>query len=139
MSIIGIELHEYIISGQKGRTVCYEVKNLSYSEEDKKIKWYSFPFYTPVGELTDEEGYNYFPVPGDEILIERDPLLDKTGFLRVNMMGSEYVEVFEGAAGDSFHFYTGLSGDIIATIHVPCDPDVDITCTYKRVIDGREQ
>jgi hypothetical protein len=126
-------LNRHTITGKKGETVCYTMPNFRYDDNDNKLKWDAFMFYTPAGIQSDDQG-TYFDVPGDEYLIERDDTLNKSLLIKVTLSGTEVIEILEGAQMEEI--VIGLEGDIVCTGFIPVDPEVEIVIDYKEVTDG---
>lgn len=126
--------NKHTITGKKGETVCYTMPNFRYDSEDNKLKWDAFRFYTPLGQLSDEEGNMYFDVSSDEVLIERDDTLNKTNLIKVTNEGVEVIEILEGAQMEEI--IIGLEGDIVCTGFIPVDTAEEITIDYKEVVNG---
>jgi len=123
-------LNKHTIEGKKGETVFYTMPNFRY--EDNKLKWDAFRFYTPEGNQTDDEGFKYFDVPGDETLIGRDDTLNKELMIIVTKdQGTEIVEILEGAEMEEITI--GLEGDIVCTGYIPAAVGEEITINYKEV------
>jgi hypothetical protein len=128
-------LKRVTIHGRKGETVCYSLPNFRYDGIDKKIKWDAFRFYTPLGQIADNEGFRFFNVIGKQILMQRDKSFNKELFVKITQeRGIEVFEVPEGTETNSFA--TGLEGDIVVTAFIPTNPIDEITVEYKDVIDG---
>jgi hypothetical protein len=128
-------LNKHTIKGKKGETVCYTLPNFRFDSSDNKLKWDAFRFYTPEGNQTDDQGFKYFDVPGDEVLIERDDTLNKELLIIVTKdQGTEVVEILEGAETEAITI--GLEGDIAASGFIPADPGEEISINYKEVTDG---
>ncbi len=128
-------LNQHTIRGIKGKTIFYSLPNFRYDTDDHLLKWDAFKFYTPVGELTDEEGFHFFDVPAEEILIGRDDQLNKEMLIMVDQsQGVTVLESMEGAVWDPITI--GLEGDVIASGYIPCDPQKEIVIDYKEVTNG---
>ncbi|NIM11528.1 MAG: hypothetical protein GTO45_16530 [Candidatus Aminicenantes bacterium] len=128
-------LNRHTIKGKKGETVCYTLPNFRFDSSDNKLKWDAFRFYTPEGNQTDDDGFKYFDVPGDEALIERDDTLNKELMIIVTKdQGTEVVEILEGAETEAI--VIGLEGDIVAAGFIPADAAEEITIDYKEVTNG---
>jgi hypothetical protein len=121
-----------IIHGIKGKTVCYSINNIR--DETGYLKFDGFAFFTPFGSQQDQEGYKYFDVPADQILVERDESLDKTLLIKVTESIVEAIEIYDGAEFEPINI--GLEGDIVAMIYIPSDSGKDIEVEYKEVING---
>jgi hypothetical protein len=130
MSII---LNKHTIQGIRGRTVVYTLADFQFDETTSRLRWNAFRFYTPVGDRTDEDGFNYFDIPADEVLIERDTALDKDFTIVISSGEVTVIYILEGATGGNINI-NGLEGDIIASGIIPCDTSEDITIDYKEVI-----
>ncbi len=130
-----MQLNKQTIHGKKGATVCYTLPNFRLDSSDNKLKWNAFRFYTPEGNQTDDEGFRFFDVPGDEVLIERDDTLNKEFMIIVTKdQGTEVVEILEGAETEAI--VIGLEGDIVAAGFIPADPAGEINIDYKEVTNG---
>lgn len=126
-------LNKHTIKGKRGKTVCYFLPNFRYDINDK-LKWDSFRFYTPEGDQTDDEGFKYFDVPGEEILLQRDVNLNKILMIIITKNeGTEILEIYEGAEMELLS--VGLEGDIVVSGFIPSDPQQEISINYKEVID----
>lgn len=125
-----------IITGEKGKTVCYQLANFRY--EEGYICWDVFKFYTPLGTQTDTDGHKYFEVPAISELIERDDVLNKEILFKVTQSEStvvvEIIEIFESAASPAIS--VGIEGDIVCVVFVPTDPGQNIEIEYKEVTNG---
>ncbi|MCP5046721.1 MAG: hypothetical protein GY940_06090, partial [bacterium] len=118
-----------------GETVCYTMTGFQFDDSDNNLKWDAFRFYTPEGDITDEEGHRYFDVPADEIPIERDDTLNKHMMIIVTKNdGAEVVEVMEGAEFEGVSI--GLEGDIVANGFIPAAPGEEIVFNYMEVTNG---
>ncbi|MCP5053369.1 MAG: hypothetical protein GY940_39760, partial [bacterium] len=53
-------LNKNTVQGKKGETVCYTMPGFQFDDSDNNLKWDAFRFYTPEGDITDEEGHRYF-------------------------------------------------------------------------------
>ncbi|MCP5105082.1 MAG: hypothetical protein GY950_16965 [bacterium] len=125
-------INKSTIRGVKGTTVCYTLENFRFDNSDGQIKWDAFKFYTPLGDLTDDEGFKYFDVPADDVPIDRDADLSKGLMVMVTKdNGIEAIETLEGAESDMVSI--GLEGDIIVSGYIPSDPGEDIIIDYKEV------
>jgi hypothetical protein len=125
-------LNKHTIRGKKGETVYYTIPN--FTLEDSIIKWDPFKFYTPVGDQT-EDGFTYFNVPSEQILIERDDTLDKEFIIIITKdQAVEFIEILEGAESGTIQI--GLEGDIVASGFIPANPAEEINIDYKEVSDG---
>jgi len=123
-----------VIKGQKGKTVIYKLENFRF-DEDNKLKWDNFKFYTPVGDKV-ENGFNYFDVPGGEILIERESDLDKYVMIVIRKEeGIEWYEEFDGASGGA-DLSIGIEGDMVVIGFIPADENENVEIMVKEVIDG---
>lgn len=130
-----VSLSKHTIHGRKGKTVCYTLEYFRFDETESKLKWDSFPFYTPHGTETDEQNFKYIDVPADEIGIQRDPVLDKDFLITITVeSGVEVFEILEGAEGPTL--VSGANGDIVATGNIPADTSLDIKFDYKEVSGG---
>lgn len=128
-------LEKKTIKGEKGKTVCYSIQNLRFDSSDNRIKWDTFRFYTPEGNEIDSQGFNYFDVPADEVLIERDDTLNKYIMIIVTKdTGTELLEIYEDAEMEAVTI--GLEGDIIVYGFIPADTATEITISYKEVTNG---
>lgn len=128
-------LKKHTIQGRKGKTVCYSLPNFRYDGSDNKLKWDAFRFYTPLGHIADNEGFRFFNVMGEQILLRRDERFNKELNVRITQeRGIEVFDVPEGTETDSFA--TGLEGDVVITAFIPADPDDEITVDYIEVTDG---
>jgi hypothetical protein len=128
-------LNKHTIKGKKGETVCYTLPNFRFDSSDNKLKWDAFRFYTPEGNQTDDDGFKYFDVPGDDALIERDDTLNKELMIIVTKdEGTEVVEILEGAETEPITI--GLEGDIVAAGFISADAAEEITIDYKEVTNG---
>jgi hypothetical protein len=128
-------LNKHTIRGKKGSTVCYTIPNFHFDINDNHLKWDDFRFYTPLGESMDEEGFRYFDVPADEVLIERDDTLTKDLIIIATQEeGVEVIETLEGAEGEVITI--GLEGDIIVSGTIPASEEEEITIDYKEVTNG---
>lgn len=120
------------VIGEKGKTIIYSIPNVRIV--DDSLMWDSFRFYTPVGTLVDSEGYHYFDVLGDELLIERDEALDREIVVFVTQQnGIEAAGFYEGELPSIPSFDS--DGDIIINIFIPCNPENEIKIEVKEVID----
>jgi hypothetical protein len=128
-------LNKHTIHGEKGKTVCYSMPDFRFDASDNKLKWGAFRFYTPEGGSVDEEGFAYFDVPAEEILIQRDESLDKEIIITTTRdNGAEAVEILEGAEIEPI--IVGIEGDFVATGFIPASPHQEIVIDYKEVTDG---
>lgn len=128
-------LNKHVIRGKKGKTVCYSLPGFRFDTSDNKLKWEAFRFYTPLGESIDDNGYNYFDVPADEALIEREYDLNKEMDILVTKdNGVEILEILAGAEMEGINI--GLEGDIVASGYIPSSTHQEIVFDYKEVIDG---
>jgi hypothetical protein len=129
--------NKHIIKGKKGETVCYTLTNFRFDNNDNKLKWDSFKFYTPAAVQIDEQGFAYFDVPGDEISIERDPELNKKLIIKITISsGTEAIEILEGAESEPISI--GKEGDIVASGFIPADTTKEITIDFQEVIDDTD-
>ncbi len=62
---------KHTVNNTKGQGVVYTIKNFRFDEKNLQLKWDAFRFYTPMGELIDEQGFRYFDVDGEEYPIGR--------------------------------------------------------------------
>ncbi|NIR04220.1 MAG: hypothetical protein GTN82_02205 [Candidatus Aminicenantes bacterium] len=128
-------INKQITREKKGKTVCYTLSNFRYDDSDSKLKWDAFKFYTPVGNQVDDQGFHYFDVLGDEVLIERDDTLNKGIEIKViSNEGVEVIEIYEGAETEAI--IIGLEGDIIVSGSIPADLQAEIIIDYKEVTHG---
>jgi hypothetical protein len=118
------------VQGKKGETVCYSIPNFQWNVATSTISWDTFKFYTPAGELV-EEGYKYFQVEANAVLIERDTSLNKTLIVIAKSTGVEALEIYEGITET---INVGLEGDIIITGIIPANTGIEIQVEYKEVI-----
>lgn len=120
-----------IIKGKKGVTICYEINNIRI--ESGVLKWDSFPFYTPIGDQTDENGDKFFVVPAKEYVIpNRDSEVDIEFNIKVTKDGGvEPSAYFVGAAIQPI--ILGLEGDVIVTGYIPANTSIEIEITPKEV------
>jgi hypothetical protein len=119
------------IKGTKGVTICYKIENIRI--ENGVLKWDSFYFYTPEGDLTNANGIKYFIVPAKEYTIpDRDPLVDiEIEIIVTKNGGVEPTAFFAGTTNQPFSI--GLEGDVIVTGYIPADTNVEIEITAKEV------
>jgi hypothetical protein len=130
-----MKMEKMMIKGKKGHTVCYSLPNFRFDSETNQLKWDAFSFYTPLGELLDEDGFRYFNVPAEELLIQRDDNLDKELVVMITKEnGIEAVEILQGAIPDSINI--GIEGDIVLSGFIPADTNEEIVFHYKEVTDG---
>jgi hypothetical protein len=128
-------LNKHTIRGKKGSTVCYSLPNFHFDSNDNHLKWDDFRFYTPVGESMDEEGFRYFDVPADEVLVERDDMLAKDLMIIATQdEGVEVIETLEGAEGEVITI--GLEGDVIISGTIPAVDEEEVVIDYKEVTNG---
>jgi len=127
--------NRHVITGKKGRTICYKIAGFRYDKQDECIKWDDFRFYTPEGDQVDSDGFEYFDVPADEILIQRDPDLDKELLVIITRhRGVDAVEVLAGAEMDPL--IIGLDGDIVANCFIPASTTQELVLDYKEIPNG---
>ena len=117
--------------GTKGSTVCYKLNNIRI--ESGVLKWDPFPFYTPLGDQTDESGFKYFDVPAKEYVIpDRDPSVDMEIVIKVTKDGG--VEPSAPIVGaDIQPISLGLEGDVIVMGYIPADTNIEIEITPREV------
>jgi hypothetical protein len=123
------------VKGKKGKTVSYTLPNLRFDITDNKLKWDAFRFHTPEGNQTNNEGFKYFDVPADEVLIERDDTLNKQLIIKITRdSGTEAIEILEGAEIEAI--IIGLEGDVVAAGFIPANLEEEIIINYKEVTNG---
>ncbi len=127
-----IKLRKHTVHSQKGKGVVYTLTNIRFDQKDNKLKWDAFRFYTPPGNLTDDDGYKYFEVGAEEYLLERG-LKNKRLIIKVDMYnGLNAIECDSDAERDGI--IMGLEGDIIIRGFIPADAGRDITIDYMEVL-----
>jgi hypothetical protein len=124
-----MSLSKHTFNGKKGETVLLSFNNIRI--EGDYIKWDAFDFYTPVGDLTDDDGHKYFTVPETQIDIARDPLLDYQVFVIVRISGIEVIKVYEGEEPEKFH--VDLEGLIAIDGVIPSDTNSEVILNYYEV------
>lgn len=122
-------LIQHTFYGKKGETVLLSFNNIRI--EGDYILWDEFQFYTPVGDLTDVDGYKYFTVPSTQIDIPRDPLLDYQVFVIIRTSGIEVLKVYEGEEPEKFH--VDLEGLIAIDGVIPSDTNSEVILNYYEV------
>ena len=130
-----MQLVKHTIYGKKGSTVSYSIPNIRFDNDESKIKWDSFRFYTPKGDKVDTDGFKYFDVPEDEVAIIRDDDLNKMLIIIATVdQGIEAIESFEGEESETITI--GLEGDIIISAVIPTSLENEIIVDYKEVTNG---
>lgn len=122
-----------IIIGKKGKTVIYSPQLQVY---ENTLSWEGFRFYTPVGGAVDTAGFHYFDAPAGEILLEREELSKTLLLIITQERGVEALEIYQGAEAEMDSIVIGLEGDIVATGYIPADPNVEISISFKEVLNG---
>jgi len=116
------------INGVQGKTIFYSFNNIRI--DGYYLKFDSFKFYTPKGNLDDGDGYKYFVVPADEISIIRDTI-DRTIELRITQNAG--VEACIIYPGNTMNEELNNDGDYVCSIYIPADTELDIEVKYKEV------
>lgn len=130
-----MKLNKHLIQGEKGKTVCYTVPDLTFDESRHTIQWGAFRFYTPEGNLEDNEGFRFFNVPADSVSVVRDEDLDKNLLIMATREnGVAALELYAGADHDPI--ILGLEGDIFISAHIPALREAEIVIDYKEVTNG---
>ncbi len=129
-------VNKHTINGKLGSTVCYTLPNIRFDNSDNCLKWDSFRFYTPEADKIAENGFAYFDVPADQVLIERDESLNKHLLVFITKsQGIEAIELLQGAENESNNF--GLEGDIVISVTIPAVQNEEIIINYKEVTNGK--
>lgn len=116
--------------GKKGSTVVFSIPNLELN--GNVLSWDSFKFYTPVGDQDD--GYKYFNVDEDEILIERDPIFFREVFVYA-INGTVTAQGFFEEENISLPAF-GLNSDVLFVVKIPPEGAGDIEIEQREVTDG---
>ena len=125
------------IAGKKGKTVCYTLQNLEITEGTSiNIKWDSWRFYSPEGNLTEPEtDFKYFEVQALNEVITRESI-DKEILIAVKYETESTINVIErylGSIEEIPFTLNGMEGDIVLTGIIPADPEQEIQVEYKEV------
>ncbi len=128
-----MKLTKHSIKGIPGITICYTLPNIRIDGDF--LKWDAFRFYSPEGTKKDEKEGLYFDVPAEEILIQRDTVLDKELIICVSLSeGVEVIEILEGADRPEIQFST--TGDIIISGYIPANTAKEVSVNFKEVSNG---
>lgn len=120
------------ITGKKGKTVIYSPK---FEVNEETLSWEGFRFYTPVGTAVDTAGFHYFDAPAGEIVLEREKLSKTLLIIVTQETGVQAIEIYAGAEAQMDPITIGLEGDIVATGHIPTDPNEEISIQFKKVLN----
>jgi len=127
-----ISLNKRTVKNVIGKGIVYSFKNFHADENDNKIKWDNFKFYTPLGNLTNANGRRYFEVEAEEYVIERGTI-SKRFIIKVDKEnGLEAIEWDIDSTREGIRM--GLEGDIIVRGFIPSDPTQEITIVYMEVL-----
>ena len=111
---------------QKGKGVYYQIPNLRYEEQTSLLKFDSFKFFTPAGDLRDGEGFYFFQVQADEIPIERDTTYNKEIFVIINRGTVDYYPVFLHSDAVGLSLKLGQDSELMAKINIPVNGEIII-------------
>jgi len=139
-----IKINVFESVGRKGVTLFYSFVNFRFDSSDYKLKWDATRVYTPRGSQTDENGFKYFDIPADEILISRDLVdLDIVVYFFDNPVGDN-VEVYITSPEDeeiqeiTYPDVSDGSGSYF-DITVPSNPAMPVNVNITEVTDGENK